>query len=89
MEANCKKENHKELDNLKVKVLSSLLHQSLYTLNILIQLEDVQQAYMMDKIWLEEKYEDLLGHYQSERDTERKHYEVSYNSCTNNSSIIM
>ena len=43
---------------------------------------------MMDKIWLEEKYEDLLGRYQSERDTERKHYEVSYNSCTNNSSII-
>ena len=30
-------------------------------------------------------YEDLLGRYQSERDTERKGYEVSWcNSCINN-----
>ena len=44
---------------------------------IFIQLEDVQQAYTMDEIWFEEKFEDLLGHYQSERDTERNGYEVS------------
>ena len=42
-----------------------------------MQLEDVQQAYTMDEIRFEEKYEDLLGQYQSERDTERKGYEVS------------
>ena len=42
-----------------------------------VQLEDVQQAYTMDEIRFEEKYEDLLGRYQSERDTERKGYEVS------------
>ena len=52
---------------------------------IFIQLEDVQQAYTMDEIRFEEKYEDLLGRYQSERDTERKGYEVSWcNSCINN-----
>ena len=49
---------------------------------ICTQLEDVQQAYTMDEIWFEEKYKDLLGRYQSERDTERRQYEVGHNSCT-------
>ena len=48
------------------------------------QMEDVQQPRTMDGIQFEEKYEDLLGCYQSERDTERRQYEVSHNSCTIN-----
>jgi len=31
----------------------------------------------MDEIRFEEKHEDLLGRYQNERESERKHYEVS------------
>ena len=61
------------------------MHKS--TLSIFSQLEDVQQAYTMDEIRFEEKYEDLLGRYQSERDTERRQYEVSHNSCTINVAV--
>ncbi|XP_065917784.1 uncharacterized protein [Dysidea avara] len=37
-------------------------------------LEDVQQNYTMDKIRFEEKFEDLLGRYQNESESERKEY---------------
>ena len=62
-----KKENHKELDDLQAQVCTInnfAMHKS--TLSIFSQLEDVQQAYTMDKIRFEEKYEDILGQYQSE-----------------------
>ena len=71
----------------KLKYCQYFCNAQVCTLSVFIQLEDVQQAYTMDEIRFEEKYEDLLGRYQSERDTERKEYEVGNNSCTINVTI--
>lgn len=73
------KERERNLEKDKDEILKRLMeakkenHKELDDLQA--KLEDVQQAYTMDEIRFEEKYDDLLTRYQSERDTERKHYE--------------
>ena len=73
-----KKQNHKQLDDLQAQVATIwFVAYTKQRTAIFKQLEDVQQAYTMDEIRFEEKYEDTLARYQNERDTERKEYEVS------------